>query len=272
MPNIRKKTDQPKLNLKQNLQNKYVAFLDVMGFSNLVYSSRVDILESYFDRIIEVLEELKIEKANIQSFQISDSIILICPDSPKDFKNLILAIRRIQNSLLYKKILLRGAISYGKVYYNSIKNIIVGVGYIRAYKLEQEAKFPRVIIDPIIVKHIANDRQSFIDTINAKDDINIDSRYIYERGKYSTILDDAIFIDYATRVLKSNKIYANFHKLYDTIVENFYGDQSLYIKYVWLKDYFLEHLQIRLDSIPLNKHDTNYANDIQNWIDKFKRL
>ncbi len=35
------------LNLKDNLQDKFVAFLDVMGFSNFVNRGNTDNLESY---------------------------------------------------------------------------------------------------------------------------------------------------------------------------------------------------------------------------------
>lgn len=124
-----------KLNLKENIGEKYVAFLDVMGFSNLVNNrgNNYDQLESYFTKITEILEKLRDDKAEIQSLLISDSIILIAPKDEQGFIQLLWAIRRIQSILLWKKILLRGAVSYGEIYYNDEKNIIVGKGFIRAY-------------------------------------------------------------------------------------------------------------------------------------------
>src|SRR5690554_6061306 len=94
------------INLKEGLTDKYVAFIDVMGFRNLVFGGRIDNLESYFSRIIEILNEIKREKASIESLMISDSIILIAPDTKEDFIQLLTAIRRIQSALLYKKILM----------------------------------------------------------------------------------------------------------------------------------------------------------------------
>src|SRR6187402_2334501 len=91
------------VDLKNNLTDKYVAFIDVMGFKNLVDRKRIDDVETYFSRITEILEEIKRDKATIASLMISDSIILIAPDTLEDFTKLLTAIRRIQSALLNKK-------------------------------------------------------------------------------------------------------------------------------------------------------------------------
>ena len=232
-----------KLNLKDNLENKFVAFLDVMGFSNLVNAGTVEDLESYFEKITEVLDKLKQDKAEIKSFLISDSIILIAPPGLTGLIQLLWAIRRIQSAILWRKILLRGAVSYGQVYYNDKENIIVGKGFIRAYLLEQEAIYPRVIIDPSIIKQVSTDKQAFLKQINKTLEYNFENRLIYTKSKFSKINDDAVFIDYANKSICKDEINGNLKKAYDLIKDNLYSEQKLYTKYIWLKDYFLEILK-----------------------------
>lgn len=261
------------LNLKDNLQDKFVAFLDVMGFSNLVNRGNTDNLESYFEKITEVLDKLREDKADIKSLIISDSIILIAPSGLKGFMQLLWAIRRIQSTILWRKILLRGAISYGQVYYNKERNIIVGKGYIKAYLLEQEATFPRVIIDPSIIKQISTDKTAFLKLINKSIDYTCEDRLIYTRSKFSEIKDDGIFVDYANKSILKETINGNLKKVYEVIVENLYSEQKLYSKYVWLRDYFLEILRhtnsLLTDDV---KTLTKQKKELQNWIEKFERL
>jgi len=261
------------LNLKINLKDSYVAFIDVMGFSNLVNKNNIADLEAYFLKITEVLDKISIDKGRIKSFLISDSIILIAPDDPKQFKQLLHAIRRIQSALLWKKILLRGAVSFGPIYYNPSKNIIVGKGFIRAYLLEQEANFPRVIIDPSIIKKTGTDKADFITQVNGVSDSSIEDRLIYVRGKFSPMPDDCIFIDYANKTVKSNGLNNNIKKVYEVIVDNLYSDQKLYSKYTWLKDYYLECLILMYQKLPDGtKAEKQHKTSLFNWINKFQRL
>jgi len=261
------------MNLTENLKEQYVAFLDVMGFSDLVNKRNIKRLESYFDRIQEVLISIGTTKKSIQSFLISDSIILIAPGTKTDFENLVVAIRRIQSSLLWKKILLRGAVSYGEVYYENQRNIIVGKGFIKAYLLEKEAVFPRVIIDPIIIKNFGKTKMDFLDKFESLPFYyNFEKRLFYSKSEFSKINDDAIFIDYANKVIKET-LNGNLKLLYETIVENLYSDQKLFTKYIWLRDYFLECLQ--KTAVYLNedkKTTTSYKAKLDAWIHLFQEL
>lgn len=270
MPDIKTK---PMFNLKENLRDKYVAFIDVMGFSNLVNREKIDNLESYFSRITEVLDQIKTDKAEIESFLISDSIILIAPDTTQSLKQLLTAIRRIQSALLWKKILLRGSVSFGQIYYNKERNIVVGKGFIKACLLESEANFPRIIIDPSIINKFEGDKVDFLRKINGTTKYNFEERLIYTRSQFSQISDDGIFIDYANKTIQKEIINGNIKKIYEVIVENLYGDQKLYSKYVWLRDYFIECLHLTLANSPEStRAETRHKESLEDWIEKFKRL
>ena len=47
-----------KINLK-NFSKRYVAFLDVLGFSELVYGNSKNELETYYNTILPTLDNLK---------------------------------------------------------------------------------------------------------------------------------------------------------------------------------------------------------------------
>ena len=137
--------------MKINYQNKIVAFLDVLGFKNLIYSDSTKSINSYYDFVLSNFDKAVKEKS-IDYLLISDSIVIYSKQNVKDFEILLKTINVPQAGLLAKGILLWGAISYGQLYVNKSKNVIVGTGLINAYKLELKAKYPRVIIDRSIVK------------------------------------------------------------------------------------------------------------------------
>ncbi|MEY3422823.1 MAG: hypothetical protein RIR48_3152 [Bacteroidota bacterium] len=262
--------DFKELNLKENFQDKYVAFIDVMGFTNLVNKGSIEHLESYFLKITEILDNMSYVKSEIQSLLISDSIILIAPDNPYSFKLLLTAIRRIQSALLLKKILIRGAVSFGQIYYEPYKSIIVGKGYIKAYLLEGEAIYPRIIIDPSIIKKFGQDKMDFLYQINGHQDYINGDKLIYTKSKFSQISDDGIFVDYADKMISQSEISTSLKKVYEVLVDNLYGEQKLYSKYVWLRDYFIECLN---ESISSDSKKTNaYNSKLTDWRDRFERL
>jgi len=261
------------LNLKENLENRFVAFLDVLGFSDLVSKNNVESLESYFSKITGVLESLKEKKSKIYSLSISDSIILIAEPGLDSFRELVTAIRTIQSQLLYRKIILRGAVSYGPVFYDRERNIIVGKGYIKAYLLEAQAIYPRVIIDPAIIKLFGKDKTTFIKQVNTSIDYTFEKRLIYCKSEFSRIQDDAIFIDYANKIVMKEKLHGADLKTYQTILENLYTDQKVFSKYIWLRDYFLESFKLT-HFILTNELQFNngHTNKISKWIEKYERL
>lgn len=275
---------QRELNLKEKLQDRFVAFIDVMGFSNLVNRDSVADLESYFITVTDVLNKIRIDKGQIESLLISDAIILISPSGLKGLKDLLIAVRRIQSALLWRKILLRGAISYGQVFYDRRDNIIVGKGFIKAYLLEQEAVYPRVIVDPAIVKIIADDKEGFLRAIHKGIANEYDDNLVYKHQDGTLLRDDCIFVDYANKTVLLSSINGNIKKVHETIAKNMYSDQRLYSKYVWLRDYFLERLRLINSAIEGQWQDailhekkepvslSKQAKRINEWIQRFERL
>ena len=157
---------------------RFVCFIDILGFSDLIndYDSDItstvlqDIQESFslaktylIDNNVNQFKE-SLKHLKYQTF--SDNICISIPyfDNQTDFLsnfNLVTTyIRGLQFTLMSKGFFTRGGISIGSFY--SDNNIIFSKGLVNAYLLEsKKANFPRVIIDKLIVdKLFSYDQQS----------------------------------------------------------------------------------------------------------------
>lgn len=135
-------------------RNYFVAFLDILGFKNLLKTYECDALYDIFDVIHNRAKaSLEYNGVTIDAYEkleykiLSDSVVLYIDASIDDsFAALLDICHRLQFSLLYRKspILLRGGIAYGKLYVED--DVIFGDGLTTAYLLESNlAKYPRVI-------------------------------------------------------------------------------------------------------------------------------
>ena len=156
----------------------YVAFLDILGFKDLVFSSKKSTIENYFGIVDSAIQYLKriSNKQDIKYITISDSIILSVEhgkDKNENFhrlQNLCVAVGLIQASLALKNIWLRGGISSGEAFFDQHEYQVVGQAYIDAYLLEQQtALYPRIVIDGKIIKEFKlKSAKDFIEKINDK--------------------------------------------------------------------------------------------------------
>ncbi len=256
------------MNLKENLADKYVAYLDVLGFKELVFKRKIEDLEIYFSTIHKVLDDVKSAKQNIQSLLVSDSVILIAPNTKEDFKILIRAVQTIQTALFFKNIWIRGAVSFGEIHFDTKENLIVGKGLINAYLLEQLAKYPRVIIDPSVIPRIEPNRESFYQFINP-DSLNSDVNNLKLVHDGSSSNED-FFVAYGHKVMTEAVKKRELEKVYKLVLENIYSTQMHYEKYLWVKKYFIEVLTNMLEMYSKNSgkssDETIY---IKQWFDKF---
>ena len=130
----------------------YVAFVDILGFSNYVLqeenAGKINDLMIFVNKFQYLYNKSPELKVKISFF--SDSIVLSTEDN--SHLGMVLLAIWIAESYLYEhtSLLFRGAISEGK-YYNE-NNISFGPAVIKSYKLENEANYSRIIIDKNIMK------------------------------------------------------------------------------------------------------------------------
>ena len=156
----------------------YVAFLDILGFKNLIKTKECTEIIEIFNEIInrgniikscraEAIGENKINKKLTDDFNklreslfiyiMSDSIVLaIKSDNAKRLHFLLYVCDCIQKYLFDKcEVLLRGGVSSGRFYGNT--PVAFGDGFLKAYNLQENcAVYPRVIIDPGLVSDLKN--------------------------------------------------------------------------------------------------------------------
>jgi hypothetical protein len=224
--------------LKIKYDDKYIAFIDVLGFESLVDSKSTEEIENYFSVILDEIAYSD-KKNDIQSLLVSDSIILSCPNTELDFKILLKTIKDIQSQLALKNIWIRGAVTFGKIFIDPEKGIVVGPGQITAYKLEKVARYPRVIIDPIIIPKFAENRKKFFEVINNGVDL-IFSLTGFDAG---SPIEEDIFIKYLDAEIKNAYMpnQRNNNSVIDSLTKslsrNLYSKSFHLEKYYWVKKY-----------------------------------
>lgn len=259
------------MEILKNLETKYVAYLDVLGFKELVIA-KSEKLDSYYSTIIESLKGISFN--NIDHILISDSIILSCENKMEDLISLLEVIQLIQTNCALLGIWIRGAISIGDIYINKEEKIVVGNGLIKAYLLESQAKYPRVIIDPKIIKDSHGTGQKFIQTLNN----NLDESQKRIPLVVNSLLgkeSDAFFVAFAEKIfhtqekdfnLDNAKVFDldNLNTIYLNVKSELYNSYEHYSKYLWLKNYFNDSiLQMKSPYVINDPHCFPEVADIQ---------
>jgi hypothetical protein len=235
----------------------YVAFLDILGFKDLVLSELPEDknrIERYFERTKVIINDIKeIEaKSKLGAIVISDTIILSVPfgserqENISNLRQLCVAIQEIQFELARERIWLRGAISSGNAYIADDENQIVGPAYINAYRLEKNvAKYPRVILDDKLVSKLnMSSAQELITAINS-----LEVNQEYDPEKFNILYnwknrsikseierDVSFFIDYMVYCFTKE---GELQEIISSIEQSMYKNSAAYSKYRWLVDYLI---------------------------------
>lgn len=140
---------------KKDQKEYYIIYFDILGYKQ--YFEENDNHQKLLHDIIKMLQEVQLmakiyqniikNDTKIKAF--SDNII-ICVEATErtrdnlDFLGFVVANTQAQIFAKYG-LLIRGAYSKGKLYVD--RNIVYGEGLIRAVALENEAKYPRIVVD-----------------------------------------------------------------------------------------------------------------------------
>lgn len=128
--------------------NKYIAFLDILGFKERVIATRNANGNNGKDNLhiaLNYMNEIPVKKCSGIIQHISDSIILSY--SKNNFSQLLDDVAAIQLKLASYEMYLRGGITYGEIFDRGKNKPIYGPGIIDAYKIESKvAVYPRVVV------------------------------------------------------------------------------------------------------------------------------
>ncbi|MBR3684137.1 MAG: hypothetical protein IKL78_04605 [Lachnospiraceae bacterium] len=231
----------------------YVAFLDILGFKNLINKSGCEKIYQIFTTVLEFEPRPLVKNvdvyANIQHTIMSDSIVVYIDASVTDgFIALTDVCAQIQMRLLHNNppILVRGGIAKGTLYHKD--NMLFGTGLTRAYILENSAAiYPRIVFTEELRKNaLENTGKLFIFDFN--------SMY------YSKDSDEMYYVDFLRtfnyvktiepktmdEAIQADNLY--FHTLFEYVTEVLDKeiDTSIRNKYLWLK----RKIENRIECMP----------------------
>lgn len=151
--------------LQLEYENRYVGFLDILGFSDLIrrtLGASPSVAIADVIRALEVPEEVQLDgiilgrigdisaaKHALTAF--SDCVVISTIASEQGLMNLLFHVRAIVFRLLRLGFLSRGGIAQGPMYH--LDGRVFGPAVLEAHRLEKDvAVFPRVILQPEIVE------------------------------------------------------------------------------------------------------------------------
>lgn len=150
-------------------QNRFIAFLDILGFSDIIKRTALSPPVISIETIISALDVPEpagkgkliignvgdISKSDHKITQFSDSVVISTEFSKAGLLYLIDHIERIAFSFLKIGFLCRGGVAKGSLIHE--ENMVFGPAMIEAYKLEsKEAICPRIILSKDVEKFIAS--------------------------------------------------------------------------------------------------------------------
>ncbi len=146
----------------KNDNNRFVAFLDIMGFKAMVNSKphefvkeKLEIISGVNQHIVKTVNKIQsgnkfeeFKNCDLRVTQFSDSTVLFTNDnSVADFKYISFAVRTIIQKSLENGIPIKGAMSLGLMTVDFEKSIFVGRPLIEAYLLQEEVAYYGFILD-----------------------------------------------------------------------------------------------------------------------------
>lgn len=153
-------------------ENHFVAFLDILGFSEMVRYDSTSSDKKYLEKLYKCHQSAShIFSTDLRCTitQFSDSILLATPYSSEKFDWFIRNIAEYQRFLLNENLLCRGGIAINKHFNNG--SFTFSAGLIDAYFVESKiAKYPRVVISKDVIDLIFPEGTKKPNTIIKEDD------------------------------------------------------------------------------------------------------
>lgn len=127
------------LQKEENTANRFVVFLDIMGFKDRVSrTAHSDLLAQLSDFNKGITECIGNHSADIQLAQFSDSIVLFSNNTTqKSLQTIAEVTRGIMQCAIKRQIPIKGAIAQGRITCDTSKQLFFGQALIDAYLLEE---------------------------------------------------------------------------------------------------------------------------------------
>lgn len=136
------------------LKQHFVAFLDLLGFKEMVASDLSSDNHQYLSKLFRCHQSaarMFQDDPNCSITQFSDSIVISKPYESTSFGWFAKQVAQLQRLLLDEELLCRGGIAVNKHFTNG--TFTFSAGLIAAYGVEsQSARYPRVVVSPEVIE------------------------------------------------------------------------------------------------------------------------
>lgn len=263
-----KLTRNDKSNINMKYENRYVLFLDILGFKKLVQETEIDDTKvKALHTALSIIRGFATSGAKLprNATQFSDSIVISFTD--ENNSELILLLDEIIDllmAMIRKGIICRGAISYGKFYHDD--KILFGPALVDAYETETKAAmYPRIILDKSVLKVFKEGK-----ILNSRNKLSKD--YINQFLKED--LDDRLYIDYfeypISKTLNLTDYNSYMSKLREIIQTESAKAKSadIKVKYGWMKHKF----NAAIKNVAKNKFVESFNNPNTKLVEEFYKI
>lgn len=132
--------------------DRYVAFLDILGFSDLTEKADEhpdwrQYLRSIIDQLHNTLPR-QVEQTGFRFVQFSDCIVMSADRSPDGLWAIFSGAKMLVTNMLHRGILLRGGIAAGRFFHDD--RVMFGPALVRAHTFDKPGAPPHIGIDPAI--------------------------------------------------------------------------------------------------------------------------
>jgi len=252
-------------------EDRLIIYIDILGFSNFVnYTSQTRINSSEkikrIDNLLSMIKNffsnkhdpIQLSKTR-QTTSFSDLIVISVSLEDIDYMDSeIYDVFYLLLNATLKGFLLRGAIAYGKLIHT--KDVIFGPGLIDVYNREKTiAKYPRVIIDDVIVSDLKDLPKKTKYAGNCERIISRDFDGIY-------YLD---FLKSVRNEVDNFREYTLFLSSFCDILLGMMDNPLLKEKYLWLETKFIKHVNMFKKTFNFSFEDEGIT---KNDLDAFKMI
>jgi len=140
-------------NTDPDYSDHYVAFLDVLGFSELTRRADADpAWRAFLRQSIKILNETmprEVERTGFRFTQFSDSIVMSAAMTLDGLSIIIQGCQLLTHNLLGSGVLLRGGIAAGKLHHDA--QMLFGAGLLDAYEFERRGGPPHISLSQAVV-------------------------------------------------------------------------------------------------------------------------
>ena len=244
--------------MEQKYENRLVAFIDILGFSNLILRSEKE--PARIPWLLNILNAIKYNEGIKERFSknldvrmeftaFSDCFVLssIIPEDPVNAS--LYQIALICTLLLKSGLFARGAVVEGNIYHR--ENVVLGPGLLDAYGKEQkEAIYPRIIVSKNLVKKYYHEiKMPELDKI-----INKWSATLLRKDEDNIYFLDTIFsVPHSLKNADEKEHVELTKKAIEKQIKENKNKIDILNKYIWFKRYFNniigDHPELCVDKI-----------------------